>query len=67
VVGYTLQPQPSVKETQIPSDLRLGRTDIRKTLGGEEKNLLGSFMICGEFTVGRNTDKNGYGFPQNVH
>jgi len=67
VVGYILQPQPSVKETQIPSDGRLGRTDSRKTLGGQEKNLLEIFMIGGEFTVGRNTDKIMYGFPQDVH
>jgi hypothetical protein len=67
VVGYTLQPQPSIKETQIPSDGRLGRTDSQKTLGGKEKNLLEIFMVCGEFTVGRNTDKIRYGFPQNVH
>ena len=67
VVDYTLQPQPSVKKTQIPSEGRLGTTNSLKTLGGEEKNLFESFMICGEFTDGRNTDKIRYGFPQNVH
>jgi hypothetical protein len=46
MVGYTLQPQPSVKETQIPLDGRLGRTDSRKTLGGEGNSLLESFMMA---------------------
>lgn len=67
MVSCILYPQSYVKEKQIPSDGRLGRTDNRKTLGGEDKNLLEIFMIGGEFTYGRNTDKIIYGFPQNVH
>jgi len=67
VVGCTLQLQAYFKEKKILSDGRLGRTDNKKTLGGEEKNLLEIFMIGGEFTFGRNTNKMIYGFSQNVH
>ena len=57
MVGCTLQPQAYVKQKQILSDGRLGKTDNRKTQSGEEKNLLEIFMIGGEFYFGRNTDK----------
>jgi hypothetical protein len=64
VVGYTLQPQPALKETQNPSDGRLGRTDSRKAVGGEGNNLLESFMMAVSLLSDEALAKLCMGFPR---